>query len=134
MPLTELFSVFGMLVGFGLILFLAWWFVRLLGRGVAAAGPQRMIQVLDRVSLGADKQLLLVRAGGRVLLLGVTAHRVENLAELPPDALPPQQPLPAEGGSFLAALKKALDTRKKGGGGSEDGLGEEGPRGPQGGD
>ena len=130
MPLKELFSVIGMLAGFGLILLLAWWSVKVLGRGYGATGPRRVIQVLDRVSLGADKQLLAVQAGGRVLLLGATAHHVELLAELDAGALPDPPPPAAQDGGFIAVLKNALEQKRKGEGGDEDGPGA-GPGGPQ---
>lgn len=111
MQAGDVLSLVGMLGGFLLILFLAYWAARLVGRGYAATGTGQTVQVLDRVPLGQEKQLLVVQAAGRVLLLGVTAHHIETLAELDADALPPPAPAP-QGGAFLAAMKSAMLQRK----------------------
>ena len=107
----DVFSLVGMLAGFFLILFLAYWATRVLARGYAANGTGHMIEVLDRMGLGQDKQLLVVKAAGKVLLLGVTAHHIEALEELDAGALPPAPASPS-GGAFFAALKGALEQRK----------------------
>ncbi len=119
MQAGDVLSLIGMLGGFFLILFLAYWAARLLGRGYAASGAGRMVEVLDRMSLGQEKQLLVVKAAGKVLLLGVTAHHIERLEELDADALPEPPPVP-QGGAFLAALKSALE-QKKGKGSADEG-------------
>lgn len=67
-----------------------WWLHRgksLRGRG---AGPLRVVQA---VAVGSRERVVIVDAQERRLLLGVTAHRVELLAELratdTPDSTPP---------------------------------------------
>ena len=121
MTVWDVLSVLGSLVGFVLILVLAWWAARAIGQGQIASGGSHAIQVVDRLPLGGEKQLLVVRAAGRVLLLGVTAHHVEFLQELDEDDLPP--PAEAAGsGQFLAAFRNALDAKK----GRETGDGRDG--------
>lgn len=111
MQAGDVFSLIGMLGGFFLILFLAYWATKVLARGYAAGGTGQLIEVLDRMGLGQEKQLLVVKAAGKVLLLGVTAHHIEKLEELDADALP--QPVsPPQGGAFFAALKSALEQKK----------------------
>ena len=107
----DVLSLVGMLGGFFLILFLAYWATKVLARGYAAGGAGRMIEVLDRMGLGQEKQLLVVRAAGKVLLLGVTAHHIEKLEELDAAALPEPPPSP-QSGAFFAALKSALEQKK----------------------
>lgn len=111
MQTGDVLSLVGMLGGFFLILFLAYWATRIIGRGYAASGAGRMIEVLDRVGLGQEKQLLVVKAAGKVLLLGVTAHHIERLEELEAGALPAPAPAP-QSGAFFAALKSALEQKK----------------------
>lgn len=111
MQVGDVLSLVGMLGGFFLILFLAYWATRLIGNGYAAAGTGRMIEVLDRMGLGQEKQLLVVKAAGKVLLLGVTAHHIEKLEELDAGALP-DLPSSPQGGAFFAALKSALEQKK----------------------
>ncbi len=122
MTVWDVLSVFGTLVGFILLLVLAWWASRAIGRAYAGSGAGRAVQVLDRVALGGEKQLLVVRAAGKVLFLGVTAHQISFLQELDEAQLPP----PAEGpesGPFLAAFRRALDAKE----GRETGDEQDGP-------
>lgn len=107
----DILSVIGTLVGFVLLLVLAWWASRAIGRAYAGGGAGRTVQLLDRVALGGEKQLLVVKAAGKVLLLGVTAHEISFLQELDEDELPPPAESP-ESGPFFAAFKRALDAKK----------------------
>ena len=111
MQAGDVFSHIGMLAGYLLILFLAYWATRVLARGYAAGGTGHTLEVLDRMSLGQDKQLVVVKAAGKVLLLGVTGHHIEKLEELDADALPQTPPSP-QGGAFFAALKSAMEQKK----------------------
>ncbi len=113
MQAGDIFSLIGMLVGFILLLALAYWAAKLVGRGYGGGpgGAGRMVEVLGRVGLGQEKQLLVVKTGGRVLLLGVTAHHIELLEELDPARLP-EPPAAGRSGDFLSALKGALESRK----------------------
>ena len=62
--------------------FALFWFLRRFqaaGRGVPAPGGA--FDVLSLVPLSAKSRLVLVRFGGRLLLLSVTGERIEKLAE-----------------------------------------------------
>jgi flagellar biogenesis protein FliO len=59
--------------------------------------------VLERVVLGPDRNLMVVRVKDRVLLLGVTAHHISQLAEL--DAAHyAGLPAPSQNGDRFATL------------------------------
>ncbi len=67
-----------------LIIGLAYWFTKYVaGRGALGAfsGGRRM-EVLDRMPLGRDQSLILVRVGERYLLLGAGTAGVTLLSEL----------------------------------------------------
>lgn len=79
---------------------LAYLSARLVGRR-AAAGPGRVLRVVETVALGQGRALHLVRAGSQVWVIGASAHRVERvgtvtdpavlvqvLQEHPPHVLP----------------------------------------------
>ena len=53
-----------------------------------AGAAHNSMEVLDRLALGKDQALLLVRTAGRVFLLGVTQQHIERIEELDPDLLP----------------------------------------------
>jgi flagellar biosynthetic protein FliO len=73
-----------------LIIALAYWVTKLIasgkwsgfgGRGKRAEN----MEILSQLTLGRDQRVVLVRCGGRCLLLGVTAGHVETLLELSPE-------------------------------------------------
>lgn len=54
-------------------------------RGGFAGASGSTMRLLSRLPLGQDKQLVLVEAGGRYLLLGVSAAGIQCIAELTED-------------------------------------------------
>lgn len=64
----------------GLIFFL-FYALKKLNKGISVKSGNRL-KVLDRVNIGRDSMLLIVSVCGRVILLGVTAQRVEKLCDL----------------------------------------------------
>jgi flagellar protein FliO/FliZ len=47
-----------------------------------AAHPGPRLETIDRLDVGARRELRLVRAGDRLLVVGITDERIELLAEL----------------------------------------------------
>ena len=81
---AALASFLWMLVCVVLIIGLAYWFTKYVaGRGALGAfsGGRRM-EVLDRLPLGRDQNLILARVGERYLLLGAGTAGITLLAEL----------------------------------------------------
>lgn len=91
LPLTnvagDIFTAIGMLLLIVLVFVGAYYFTKMLGkrqifRQKASTGK---IETLDQVALGPDRSLVIVRTGGKVLLLGVTGQHVELICELDPE-------------------------------------------------
>lgn len=103
-------SLLGGLFLFVLVLVLAWYCSRWLGGrfGFSAAGGT--VRVLERVMVGPDRSLLVVRAGEDVLLLGVTPQHIERLCDLDPDLYPEEEEpgAAAKATDFSAALQNAV--------------------------
>ena len=73
-----------------LILGLAFWFTKyVVGRGglggLGVGTRQAGMKTLAALSLGRDQRVILVQAGQRYLLLGVTAGQINTLAEFTPE-------------------------------------------------
>ena len=105
-PVSAVISLLGGLLLFVLVLLLAWFCSRWLGGYYRARGGQAgTVQVLERTAIGPDRTLMVVRAGERVWLLGVTP-----LGELSPDAYPEEAAPEALPGpmEFSAALRDAV--------------------------
>jgi flagellar protein FliO/FliZ len=83
---SALLSLLWVLVCVVVILGLAYWVTRYLAaadrRGLfgKSKGTDHLA-VLSRLTLGKDQQLVLIRAGDRYLLLGVTTAQMTSLAE-----------------------------------------------------
>ena len=113
-----MFSLVWMLVCVLLIVVLAWMFTRYVaGRGgtIGMPGGSERFRVLARLSLGREQSAVLVKAGEKHLLLGVTPSEISLLKELTAEeaeavyALPPDQPPPP---SFGEALRDLLKQKK----------------------
>ena len=116
----NILSLVGMLLTVVLVLALAYWCTKLIGRRglpgwAAGAGGGERIQILWQASLGKSERLVLVRLNERCLLLGVTGGGINVLTELTDEEAadwlqkkgdPPQAP------SFLEILRENLPKRK----------------------
>lgn len=83
---TETPSVFWMVVqmflALGLIVFLAWGFIQLLGRRLNNKLQGRWIRVVDEVMLGQNRGIVAMEIGGHAFLVGVTDHNISMLLEI----------------------------------------------------
>ena len=118
--LDSLLSLVWMLVCVLVVIVLAYLFTRYVaGRGgmIGASGGSERFKVLSRLSLGREQSAVLVKAGEKYLLLGVTASEITVLKELTPEeaeavyALPPDQPTPPSFGEALRAVLKQKKPR-----------------------
>ena len=116
--LDSLLSLLWMLVCVLAVIVLAWLFTRYVaGRGgaIGLSGGTERFKVLSRLSLGREQSAVLVKAGEKYLLLGVTPSEINLLKELTAEeaeavyALPPDQPPPP---SFGDALRSVLRQKK----------------------
>ena len=116
--LSSLFSLIWMLVCVLVVIVLAYLVTRYVaGRGgmIGASGGSERFKVLARLPLGREQSAVLVKAGEKYLLLGVTASEIAVLKELTREeaeavyALPPDQPTPP---SFGEALRTVLKQKK----------------------
>ena len=118
--LDALISLIWLLVCVLAIVVLAWLFTRYVaGRGgtIGMPGGSERFKVLARLPLGREQSAVLVKAGEKYLLLGVTASGITVLKELTQEeaeavyALPPDQPAPPSFGEALRAVLKQKKPR-----------------------
>ena len=118
--LDSFLSLVWMLVCVLAVIVLAYLFTRYVaGRGgmIGASGGSERFKVLARLPLGREQSAVLVKAGEKYLLLGVTASKIDLLKELTPEeaeamyALPPDQPAPPSFGEALRAVLKQKKPR-----------------------
>ncbi|MCL1804937.1 MAG: flagellar biosynthetic protein FliO [Clostridiales bacterium] len=101
-------SVVGVCVVMVLIFVAAFYVTKLMGKHYSIqASFSKEMRVIDKLALGRDRFLLIVEAGEKVLLLGVSPQQIDTLAELDKDGfadLPPAQ----ENMDFLSLLRSRI--------------------------
>lgn len=104
-------SVFGVLVGFAVILYLAYLATKILGRRMSIGGRgNKNIKILESVPLGQNKSLIIVEAAGKTFLLGITSNEISLVSELDGENLvADSSDKNAETMEFSSALKKVLE-------------------------
>lgn len=111
-------SVLWMLLCIALIIGAAYWFTKhVVGRGglgVLGRGSGRQMELLDQLPVGREQRLVMVRAGERFFLLGITAGEISALAEFTAEEAALWQQEQAEqppAPSFREALQITLKNR-----------------------
>lgn len=104
----------GAMVALILVLLAAWLLLRWMNNrmpGMGSGGASRLVKVLDRVPVGKNSSILLLRVQDKVLLVAVTEHGAEKLCEFDdPDGLIAPDTPAGEVPGFAAVLK---DTARK---------------------
>ncbi len=127
MPWEEIGALLGMLAAVLGVLVLAWMFTRYLagrapGLGGFLPGRSGKLRLLERMPLGREQALVVVRTGEKILLLGVTASEISLLRELSAEEAAAwdsetQAASPTAGAEtpipFRDALREVLKQRKK---------------------
>lgn len=112
--LKDVLSVIFMLVMFALILYLAYVTTKLIGKKYSVNGKKfKNLKVLETISIGADRQLVIVSTAGKCLLLGATSHNVSLICELDENKLEnfEDQQNPMQTMSFSEALKRVCEDK-----------------------
>jgi flagellar biogenesis protein FliO len=64
------------------ILFLAYYISKLVANNGTMAGKGKNITVIERIAVSKDCSVVLLKAAGKLLVVGVTPHSMQTLAEL----------------------------------------------------
>lgn len=118
-----LLRILSAIAALALVLFLAWLVLRWINKrvpGMGGGASGRMITVLDRISVGKNSYIVLLRVQDKVLLVGISDHAVEKLYELDdPEGKMKLSERP-EAPSFTDAMKDAAAKMGFGGKGRGD--------------
>ena len=64
------------------VLILAWGMFRIFGRNMRSRMQGRYMRVLDEISLGPNRGIVVVEVGGKAFIIGITDHQISMLGEL----------------------------------------------------
>ena len=110
MGFSDLLSLLGIVLTLALVLLASYLAARWAGTGLGGrlgAGGGQHVRVLERVSLGRDQTIVVVRAANRYFLLGSSPSGFSLLAELTEEELsaPSSDGVPPEPPDFRALLR-----------------------------
>ncbi len=93
------------------VIYAAYLFSRYVGGASGKAATTRYMSIVDKVSVGAERSLLIVKIGERHYLLGVASGGITMLTELDPDELDdiPPQAVPPDFKDILGGVLKKRD-------------------------
>lgn len=109
-------SLIGALMWVVVILVLAYWCSRYLGKRYGGSVSGRYLKIIDRVQVGADRYLLLVKLQEHTYLVGVSPAGVQLLSEPADVLLELEDEVPAESSAapgFQELLKACGSFREK---------------------
>lgn len=81
--MDSVISLVSVLILTALILYLSYVFTKSLGRGMGLKRRGSCMEMLERLPLGQDKAIAIVRTGNRYYLIGIASSQITLLAELP---------------------------------------------------
>ncbi len=101
-----------------LILYLSHLFTKSLGNGIGMKQGGTCMQMLDRLPLGQDKAVAVIRLGDRYYLIGIASSQITLLAELSEEEVPKETVVSSSFGgegyeNFKSILKKYTNKHKK---------------------
>ena len=90
-----------------LVVFLAYYTTKLVGKSAGGKQLGKSIHVLERTGIGRDSWLMIVEVQGKVMLLGLSPAGIQQISELEDYVRPTED---GEGDkSFLAMLTKQME-------------------------
>ncbi|RFZ80368.1 hypothetical protein DS742_03715 [Lacrimispora amygdalina] len=116
--MNSVISLLSVLIMTILILYLSYLFTKSIGKGMGLKRGGTYMQMLDRLPLGQDKSIAVVRAGSHYFLIGIASSQITILAELTEEDIQKGLDIPnpqvREGyPDFISILKKYTDKNRK---------------------
>lgn len=100
-------TILAALAALAIVLLLAYVALKWMGQKLPTQNASRHIKVLDRMVLGREKYLMLVRVAEKTVLVGVSTNSVEKICEIEDPEAMLEVPAP-QGVSFADVLKESL--------------------------
>lgn len=103
-------SVLGVLIAFVIILFCAYIATKFIGKRMTIRSVgNKNINIIESVSLGQNKALLIVESAGKTFLLGMTQNKISLISELEGEKIISHDKSTGETMEFSKAFKTVLE-------------------------
>jgi flagellar biosynthetic protein FliO len=113
MKLDDIVSIFVTLILFIAVIFLAIYSTKFIGKRFAVSMGGKNMKIIERIALGPDKMILLVKVAEKVMVVGVTTGQMTTLAEIDPETIE-IEPEIAPKYDFKSILDNVLNRNEKG--------------------
>ena len=111
--ITVLFTI----VLFAAILYLAYLTTKYIGKkySISSGMSGKNLKIIDSLSLAPDKVLMIVKAGGKTVLVGLSREHMEYICDVDESelTLPAGEVTPAFGNDIIGAFKTVLSDKMK---------------------
>lgn len=105
-------AVLWLIMSLAIVLGIAWLTLRFMSKRNGSAGSAGSIKVLDRVIVGKDQSILLVKCGSKVLVVAFSNGGATVLSQLTQEEQANLQP-PSQMPDFSSILQKAVNFKKQ---------------------
>jgi flagellar protein FliO/FliZ len=106
--MEDFYKAIALLIGFGSILFVAYLTTKALGAKFISYSRGKYIKVVDRIMLGKDKWIHLVKIGNVYYLVGSTNQNIELLGQIDKQEIVPLSS-EIEKGTFQNTLERYIN-------------------------
>lgn len=110
----RIFTVFGTLLLFVVILYLAYLTTKMIGKKYSLGNTgNKNLKILDNMGIGQDKSLAIVEAGGKTVLIGISREHIEYICDVDKTQLVKDEKVqnPASAFEFAEILKKTASQK-----------------------
>lgn len=110
----RIFTVFGTLLLFVVILYLAYLTTKMIGKKYSLGNTgNKNLKILDNMGIGQDKSLAIVEAGGKTVLIGISKEHIEYICDVDKNLLVKDEKVqnPASAFEFAEILKKTASQK-----------------------
>lgn len=106
-------SIFIAIVGFILIVYLAYFATKKMGKRLSIRGVgNKNIKILESISVGQNKSIAIIETAGKVLLIGITQNEITLISELDENMIDRvEDEKSANGMAFSKAFKSVLEKK-----------------------
>ncbi len=103
-------SVITALLGFAVVIILAYICTKYIGGKMSfKSSNYKNFEIIEKIPIAADKQLMIVKSAGKVMLIGITAQHIELISELDEEMISYNQNISDKEQDFMTVLKANIE-------------------------
>lgn len=107
---SQIGVIFATILGIVVILYLAYISTKLIGKRYSLrSGGGKKLKIIDSVSVGKGENIIIVKAGKKTFLVGISSANVSLLGELDSEDFPDAENTPESEMNFKTAFKSVLE-------------------------